>query len=203
MKKFIVTLLCLIMVAGGAYYGYQYFNDQAQANQQEEQDQPGELNDSLVNIPSTLNWKDLSDEEKKSLSQELDKIHLSSEDHTNPTSYSQVKAISSREEYIKLSLDSANQDKLLYFGFDDCPYCKAFLPKLNLLAAAYDLPIYYYDVHLFGDPQSQEEIMTTYDIETVPYAFKISNGKPETSVHHLSSMAEIEDFVSDIAKNQN
>ncbi|AXY24549.1 hypothetical protein CL176_00070 [Suicoccus acidiformans] len=154
-----------------------------------------EWQEGLVQISDDMQLKELSTEEKETLYAELDQIHQSNNDSRTTLNYSKVEPIAEMGEYTKLIIDSAETAQLIYVGYDACPFCKAFIPKLNMLAQTYDVPIHYYNTHLRSGDSNYEEVMSTFDVETVPHAFKIEKGDITALVNHTHTMAELEAFV--------
>lgn len=77
--------------------------------------------------------------------------------------------------------------KIIYIGFDTCPYCRKFVHKLSPLAEEKELKIHYVDAK---DSDYSEEIKAfreKYHVETVP-GFLYSSETAGLIVKHDSSL---------------
>lgn len=160
-----------------------------QAEQQKEVDE-------IVEIKEGTEFLKMSKEDKEKAYAELDRVNLSTKATTTPLSYPQIQEITSEEAYTKMILASKDTPFIIYFGFDECPYCKAFSPKLNQLAAEMDVPIYYYNTRQRNNDPNFKTVIESYKIQTVPHAFIVHNAKPTEKINHASTMADIETFVA-------
>ena len=156
--------------------------------------------DSIVSIPEDASWLQLPQNEKEAIYSELDKIDLSTKDTTSPMSYSNVKEVKTQQDYTDLILSTTKKKVIVYLGFDECPYCKVFLPKLNQLAKEKDVTIYYYNVRKHRNDSNFQSAMEVYQVDAVPNAFIVKQGKPIKNVNYDSKMTDIEAFVEEAAK---
>lgn len=58
--------------------------------------------------------------------------------------------------------------KIVYIGFNKCPFCQKFVDKLGPLAKEKDLTVYYVDRRDSENEGAIEEFREKYDIPTVP-----------------------------------
>ena len=97
-------------------------------------------------------------------------------------------------------MSTADGAKIIYLGFDECPYCHAFSPKLNQLAKEKGVTVYYYNTRKHANDSNFESAMQVYGVNKVPNAFIVKGGKPGINVNHASKMAELEAFINEAAK---
>lgn len=147
-----------------------------------------------VNIPSDTTFLTMDEASKELIYQSLDEIGTDADGTASPTDYSYIEAIDSEEEYIQFLQQSQEQASLLYIGFDECPWCKAFSPKINQFASEIDAPVYYYNTRTHEQDATYAKTMQSFGVETVPYVFIIDKGEPKERINHDSSMQQIEDF---------
>lgn len=160
----------------------------------------GERQDTEVAFADDVQLLNLSDSEKATLYADYDAIEKYSAGTKSPIAYSQVTELDSDQAYTDFILSTQKEAKIIYLGFDECPYCKAFTPKLNQLAKELDLPVYYYNTRRRENDLNYQSAMATYNVQTVPHAFIMKNGKVQAKVNHLSSMSAIEAFVKKTAE---
>ena len=108
-----------------------------------------------------------------------------------------VKEITSEKEYLSLIEETNKEAKIVYLGFNECPFCRAFLPKLHAIAEDYDVTIYYYNVRdRMDDPNFQTIVEDFYKVNEVPHAFIVKDNKVVGEpLNSESSMKEKEDFI--------
>lgn len=147
-----------------------------------------------VDIPSDTTFLTMDDASKEIIYQSLDAIGTDANSTASPTDYSHIEAIDSEEEYIQFLQDSQEQASLLYIGFDECPWCKAFSPKINQFASEIDAPVYYYNTRTHEQDVTYANTMQSFEVETVPFVFIMDKGEPKERISHDSSMQQIEDF---------
>lgn len=58
--------------------------------------------------------------------------------------------------------------KIIYIGFDSCPYSQKFVHKLSPLAKKNELEIHYVDAKDFDDAKEIDDFREKYEIQTVP-----------------------------------
>lgn len=150
--------------------------------------------DQAVIIPPQTNFLTMEASEKEVQYQALDKIGVDSKGQHKTTDYSHIEAISSESDYLEFVKSTEEQAQIIYIGFDECPWCKAFSPKINQLASEFDLSIYYYNTRSRAEDMTYTKIMESFNVETVPYAFIMVNGELKERINHQSSMQQIEDF---------
>ncbi len=137
---------------------------------------------------------DLSKKDKNDLYRELDSVTQLHDSMPKATSYSQIEPFHQYKDLEELLKNSQSKPIVIYFGYDTCPYCRAFVPKVNQLAKENDVTIHYYntDEH-FNDPDFNA-IVEPFKIETVPHAFLIEDEKIIEVINEKSEMKEMEDF---------
>ncbi|MBD3949229.1 thioredoxin family protein [Tuanshanicoccus lijuaniae] len=155
--------------------------------------------DKAVSIPEDTQFKTMDKAEKEKLYAELDKIEKFSQDTKSPISYSNIEEITSDAEYTDFILNSQKNASIIYLGFDECPYCKAFTPKLSHLAKEYGVKVYYYNTRKRDNDANFKSIVSMYNVETVPHAFIVKNGDVVNKINHEHSMTAIEAFVKKVA----
>ncbi|MBK0347608.1 thioredoxin family protein [Aerococcaceae bacterium zg-ZJ1578] len=156
--------------------------------------------DKEVVIPEDTQFKTMAQAEKDKLYAELDKIEKHSEGTKSPISYANVEEITSDAAYTDFILGTQNEVGIIYLGFDECPYCKAFTPKLSHLAKEYGVKVHYYNTRKRSDDASYQSIIGTYNVETVPHAFIVKNGEVVDKINHEHTMNAIEAFVKKVAE---
>lgn len=93
-----------------------------------------------------------------------------------------------------------NQAIYLYLGFQDCPYCKALVPKLDTIGEWVGQPtIYYIDIKKWTrlNPEDYEKLQARYPFEQVPQVFHLQkkSGKIQSQIDATATAQEIEDFL--------
>lgn len=111
--------------------------------------------------------------------------------------YDFIKPLASLKE---LETTYKDQDIYLYLGFQECPYCKALVPKLDTIGEWVEQPtIYYIDIKKWArlNPEDYEELQTRYPFELVPQVFHLQkgSGKIQAQIDATTSAREIEDFL--------
>lgn len=100
---------------------------------------------------------------------------------------SPIVAINNETEYEEV----VTQDvAYLYFGFDDCPYCKEFRPILEEELAETGQTAYYYNTKKRVNDANYDEVLDTYGVEFVPLLIKLEDGKAVGSVN-LDTVADL------------
>ncbi|CZQ88364.1 thioredoxin family protein [Trichococcus collinsii] len=103
------------------------------------------------------------------------------------TENSPIVAIANESEYEEVvALDEA----YLYFGFDDCPYCKEFRPILEEKLTEAGQTAYYYNTKKRFNDANYDEVLDTYGVEFVPLLIKLEDGKAVGSVN-LDTVADL------------
>jgi len=64
----------------------------------------------------------------------------------------------------------------LYFGFDDCPYCKKFRPLLEEELAETGETAYYYNTKKRSDDTNYDSVLKTYSVAFVPVLLRLEEG---------------------------
>ncbi|XJS11349.1 hypothetical protein ACF3NG_03695 [Aerococcaceae bacterium WGS1372] len=152
--------------------------------------------DQTISIPSDTEFLKMDDSVKKTHYEALDKIGVDAQSQYKASDYSNIEELDSEKAYIKFLESNQEEAKIMYIGFDECPWCKAFSPKINQIASEFDLPIYYYNTRSRSEDLTYMQIMENFQVETVPYVFIMVEGEPMERINHLSSMQQIEDFFS-------
>lgn len=151
--------------------------------------------DAPVEIDADYQFLSMNQEEKDPIYQDIDEVVTNQGGDKRAADYSQVQVLAEESDYVNLLLESNDEPKIIYFGFDECPFCTAFIPKLNHFATEIDAPIYYYDVRAHGEDPTFAAVIENFQFETVPQAFILEDGEPRGRINHHSSMATIEDFI--------
>lgn len=156
----------------------------------------GERIDAEVVIPEGIEFKSMSQEEKEQLFNELDQISTDANNTKSPISYDNISELKTEQAYLDFILDSQKEAKIIYLGFDECPYCKAFTPKISQFAKENNVTVYYYNTRKRANDSNFQTAMATYNVETVPHAFIVKNGKVVEKINHNNTMHSIEKFIN-------
>jgi predicted bacteriocin transport accessory protein len=100
---------------------------------------------------------------------------------------SPIVAINSETEYEEVVTQDA---AYLYFGFDDCPYCKEFRPILEEKLTETGQTAYYYNTKKRVNDTNYDEVLDTYGVDFVPLLIKLEDGKSVGSVN-LDTVADL------------
>lgn len=103
----------------------------------------------------------------------------------------EVKVFTETTPEIAEEMLEAKTGKIVYIGFDTCPYCRKFVHKLSPLAEAKDLDIYYVDAKADGYAEAIQAFREKYHVKTVP-GLLYSSETTELIVKHDSSLTEEE-----------
>ncbi|MBG9981268.1 thioredoxin family protein [Facklamia sp. DSM 111018] len=141
-------------------------------------------------------------DEKESLYESYDQIEIQNgKDFSSPSQMSQLQEIDTQDQYEEIIETSNQEAQVIYVGFNDCPYCRAFLPKLDLLASSYKVNYHYYNTDLRAKDMNFSSVINDFlNITTVPHAFVIKNEKIIATIDNSSSMEEIENFIKIASK---
>lgn len=191
MKKSLLLLTSMVLLTGCQFLSH---SENQSIDTRITQTVEGDRVDQEVVIPEDTAFLTMSEEEKVAAYAALDKIALYSSDTKSPISFSMIEELTSEVAYTDFILSTQNQAKVIYLGFDECPYCKAFTPKINQLAKETETPIYYYNTRRRATDSNFETAMNMYKVETVPHAFIVKNGQVVSKINHDSSMDAIEAF---------
>lgn len=187
MKKMMRNLGCLVIV------GLLISPIPTQAEEKKSSDKK----EGAIELNRDFDFKDAKKEEKaKEYKKFDDKIHATAmKDEIKDLKH--VKKISSEADYIKLINETNKEAKIVYLGFDECPFCQAFLPKLHAIAEDYDATIYYYDVNERNeDPSFSMIIENFYKVNEVPHAFIVKDSKVQGEpLNSESPMIDMEEFI--------
>lgn len=83
----------------------------------------------------------------------------------------------------------------LYFGFDNCPYCKKFRPILEEELAATGQTAYYYNTKKRVNDANYNDVLDKYGVEFVPVLIKLEDGKAVGSVN-LDTAADLPELLA-------
>ena len=187
--------LCL-MVCGTTLVSPMLNNtNQIEAKKQSTTEESQNNSDQVVEIDPETKFLEMTAEDKAKAYEKLDQIELTSQEIKPVPKYSQVKAIHSAEEYQRLIDQSKEKPFIIYLGFDECPYCRAFLPKLNHLAQEFDLDIHYYNTTDREKDENFADVVNFFKVQTVPHTFIIQKGKVIDQINNNNTMKEIEAFL--------
>ena len=164
------------------------------------------INHTEENNPSNkiTDLSGMENDEKESLYESYDQIDIQNRnDPFPPSQMSHLKEIDSPTQVEEIIQTSNQETQVIYVGFDDCPYCKAFLPKLDLLATSYKVDYHYYNTdQRVADHNFSFITNEFFNITTVPHAFVIKNEKIIATIDNTSSMKEIENFIKIASEKQ-
>ena len=191
MKKFIKLLTSLLFIT--------LFLNQIHVYSEQTQN---EENSSKVVIDKDANFKTMNSTEKDKLYQSLDQISTSPELSKEEKQFSSVVEMKGDKAFDELLEASKKESQILYVGFDDCPYCRAFIPKFNHMAQSYKMTIHYYNVTEHSSDENYSKIISEFlKIDDVPHAFIVKDGKLlSEKLDSNSTMAEMEAFISSLEK---
>lgn len=153
-----------------------------------------ELVDQEVTFENDTQLLNLDEEAKAAAYAELDNVEIYTGE-TDSSLYTQFKTVDSEQAYAELLVSTNKTPVIVYLGFDECPFCKVFSPKINQLASEMDVEIQYYNTKERGNDATFANAMQLYNVETVPHAFIVDGAKAGSKVNHESSMEEIEAFL--------
>lgn len=153
--------------------------------------------DSHVNIDEEKGFKSLKEDEKEKEFKKLDEIGKDTTGSIPIVNYSNIVPIQTEDEYLKLVVNSNKEPIIIYFATESSSWAQAFTPKLNQLAKEEGVKTYYYDVEERSMDSTYDETLKTYQIDKVPVAYIVRDGKPEKMIHYGTSMKGIESFISD------
>lgn len=153
-----------------------------------------ELVDQEVSFEDETQLLSLDEGEKAAAYAELDKVDIYTGE-TDSSLYTQFKTVDSEQAYAELLVSTNETPVIVYLGFDECPFCKVFSPKINQLASEMGVEIQYYNTKERGNDATFVNAMQLYNVETVPHAFIVDGAKAGSKVNHESSMEEIEAFL--------
>lgn len=94
-------------------------------------------------------------------------------------------------------LEEQNTKNYFYIGRDTCPYCSAFVPKLNEAIKKENALVYYYDTAAArsDDVNKLNELMDKLDVTSVPALLKIENGKVVSRLGDYEDEEAIAEFL--------
>ncbi len=130
-------------------------------------------------------------DQKAAAYHEIDQVNQTNSQAPGAWDYSQIKIIKTEKDFQDQMTQSDREPFILYLGFDQCPYCQAFTPKISHLAKELDVTIYYYN----SQDHNISDLAQKWQLETVPQALIIQNGQMKARVDHLSKMQDIENFL--------
>ena len=100
---------------------------------------------------------------------------------------SSIVAIANETEYEEVV---AQDVSYIYFGFDDCPYCKEFRPILEEELMETGQTAYYYNTKKRVNDANYDKVLDTYGVAFVPLLIKLEDGKVVGSVN-LDTVADL------------
>ena len=152
--------------------------------------------DALITFEKDFKFSDLSDKEKKKRYESYDQIKTSPEADNTVEKLSNIELMESDKSYDQLLKESKEEPQIIYFGFEACPYCRAFAPKLNQFAKEKDVNIHYYNVDERQEDKNFIQVIEAFNIDSVPHAFMIKDGKIQKDfLDSQSTMEEMEEFM--------
>lgn len=159
-----------------------------------------DLIDGEVIIDDNLQFLAMEPAEKAARYAEYDHINKNTLTEVAALDFSQVEEVASEEEYNELMEKSMDEAVVLYLGFDECPYCRAFIPKLNHLAKELDVTLHYYNTNRRADDRNFNDVIQSLNIETVPHAFILQQGEIKARINHQNTMQEMENFLREVVE---
>lgn len=159
-----------------------------------------DLIDGEVIIDDNLQFLAMELAEKAARYAEYDHINKNTLTEVAALDFSQVEEVASEEEYNELMEKSMDEAVVLYLGFDECPYCRAFIPKLNHLAKELDVTLHYYNTNRRADDRNFNDVIQFLNIETVPHAFILQQGEIKARINHQNTMQEMENFLREVVE---
>ncbi len=159
-----------------------------------------DLIDGEVIIDDNLQFLAMEPAEKAARYAEYDHINKNTLTEVAALDFSQVEEVASEEEYNELMEKSMDEAVVLYLGFDECPYCRAFIPKLNHLAKELDVTLHYYNTNRRADDRNFNDVIQFLNIETVPHAFILQQGEIKARINHQNTMQEMENFLREVVE---
>lgn len=156
--------------------------------------------DAEVIIDEATSFLTLSDEEKKAEYEKLDLIEMDTQNTLDYKKFTQLVEVNDAETYQQLFEESQSKAIVVYLGFDECPYCKAFVPKMNHLAKEVGVTVNYYNTMRRNKDSNFDDVIAFYSVETVPHAFIVHKGKIVDVINHMSTMESIEKFMEKVAE---
>lgn len=169
-------------------------SEDSNASNEAQTEETVELVDREVTFEEGTHLLDLDAEEKAAIYAELDEVDLYTGE-TEAQVFSQLKPVESEKAYADLLVSTNERPAIIYLGFDECPFCKVFSPKINQLASELGVEIHYYNTKERGNDATFANAMQLYNVDTVPHAFIVDGVKVGSKVNHESSMEEIEAFL--------
>ncbi len=183
MKKIVIMGMVLLLTACQWTYSRENYSDL----------DPLKLKELSVNL------LDLTKQEKREAYQALDQYHqIDPPIPMDPKDQTSLNLLNGPQAYQNYKNQQADQAYLLYLGFEDCPFCQAFVPKLNHLADRLELRIAYYNVMDHQEDADFDDLIDFLKISTVPALFLIKSDKIIGQVDHQSKMQEIEDLLQQV-----
>lgn len=86
------------------------------------------------------------------------------------------------------------KDQIVYMGFEACPYCNYFVPKLHEVMEKHQLEIYYVNSRNQDEISEIQSFRDKYHIMTVPTLIKVTNDFDFVSNSELT-VEEIKEFL--------
>lgn len=139
--------------------------------------------------------QDLPENDKDEMYQTLDEIQQIQADMPGITEYAQIEPFDDYESFIQLMENSKQEPQVVYFGYNACPFCKAFTPKISQLAKEFDVSIHYYNTDENMGSEDFLKIVAPFSLQTVPHAFLIEDEQVIDVLNDKSTMEEIESFI--------
>ncbi|MBG9982437.1 thioredoxin family protein [Aerococcaceae bacterium DSM 111020] len=178
--KRVFILIVMVMIVG---FGFDFSSDTVQIKKDSFQ------------FHENFNFADLTDNNRSEVYRELDAVTQLSGSMPETTTYSQIESFHQFKQLNQLFEESNEMPIVIYFGYDTCPYCKAFVPKINQLAKENDVTIHYYNTDKYLNDPDFNKIVGPFKIKTVPHAFLIEEKEIIEVVNEKSRMEEIEVFI--------
>ncbi|MGX7108959.1 thioredoxin family protein [Facklamia miroungae] len=198
MKKF--NKLILLLASASLFASACHMSDaknQAEPNKTTSHaEKTTEINE-LVSFEEDTKLLKMEPKLKEKTYKQLDQMESYSEDPIiSPHSMSNIQTIEDQKAYENVIKASYHSPQLIYIGFNECPYCRNFLPKLNQLAKELSLTYYYYNTNERVNDNNFRDLVDNYfKVSTVPQLFLIKDGQIDRKLENTNSMAELEAFL--------
>ncbi|MCR8969818.1 thioredoxin family protein [Facklamia sp. 7083-14-GEN3] len=153
--------------------------------------------DGQVSFKDGLTLLNLDKKMKEKVYKDLDQIvKYTGKTTINPLKMSNLSKIAKQSDYEAIIEDSKQNKQLIYVGFDVCPFCRVFLPKLNQLAKEMNLDYHYYNINeRVEDDNFLDVVDNFFKISTVPQLLIVNDGKVDSKLENTDSMADLEKFL--------
>ncbi|EUJ32894.1 thioredoxin family protein [Listeria cornellensis] len=106
-----------------------------------------------------------------------------------------INKVEKSEEILSLLNDGSKETTFVYFGRQNCPYCKKFYPKLEKVVNENRMNVYYYDTKSHKGDTDFEKVLSEYGVEEIPYLAKVKDGKIMGVLNQAQNEKEVKTFM--------